>query len=716
MFIYMKKPECNLHIVITLCFLLLGIQNSFSQYYTWDGKTLELDNGVVNREITFVTDSSKIVTKNLFLNGFTDNFLKGATSDFSLLVNDKVVDGYSNWSIISCLPAIDNHEGKGASIKLKNELLEITITYLLYPEMPVIRKFILLKNCSLQDLKIEALDIEKLNLSLSYVESWLYNSYARMKHLNTYVGNWDDALMVIHHTRSRSGIALGNEVPGVLKRTAYQTQEQNIEIGTTHPGQNYPFRKWLKPNESWTSPKTFIVLYNKTDNGTDILNGIVNDFTRKHLGFRFNTIAQKPVFVYNTWYPFRTALSDSLIRGVAKAAADCGVHEFVLDDGWQVNVNGKYGYGDWLVDKTKFPLGLKSTFDYIKSLGMKPGLWIAVGSAMGDSEVFKEHPEWFVNNYKNKIGNLHASSDDSGFYTSCMGTEWTIYIKKKILFLVQEYGLAYAKLDLSVLTSAYVNDIRKSGCYAENHPCHRDHEESFIAIYENVLQLFDDLHKEAPELFIDCTFETTGKLQLQDYAFAQHAEGNWLSNIEEVSPVGALRVRQMAWWRSPAMPAGSLVLGNLSFDSENFIFDLKSLIGTLPIILGDPRELKAEKRAEIKQWSDWISNMQEKYNYMTYRQDLKGFGEPQDGSWDGWQRINTESKKGGIVGLFRHGALENNRTVFVNGLDAQQTYHVRIAPLNKLITTCSGKDLMEKGFEVSFTEKYDGAIYEIEKK
>jgi alpha-galactosidase len=102
-----------------------------------------------------------------------------------------------------------------------------------------------------------------------------------------------------------------------------------------------------------------------------------------------------------------------------------------------------------------------------------------------------------------------------------------------ILNLVKEHGLAYAKLDFSIVSSAYINDPTISGCYATDHPYHRDHEESLVAIYQNALKMFDELHAEAPELFIDCTFETAGKLQLQDYAFAEHAEGNWLSNIEE---------------------------------------------------------------------------------------------------------------------------------------------------------------------------------------
>jgi alpha-galactosidase len=463
-----------------------------------------------------------------------------------------------------------------------------------------------------------------------------------------------------------------------------------------------------------------VCLYSGTDNGFDVINGDVNTFIIKYMDTRIITGKQKPVFVYNTWNPFRTFVSDTLIRSVAKAAADCGVQEFIIDDGWQINAKAKTSdkawgnnYGDWIVDEKKFPGGLKPTFDYIRSLGMKPGLWISIGSATPDAEVYRKHPEWFVKSSNGEPGNLHEGSRNKNFVTSCMGTDWTDYIKGRILSLVKDYGLAYAKLDFSVLTSAYVNDDSISGCYATDHPYHKDHRESFIVIYDRLLRLFDELHAEAPDLFIDCTFETAGKLQLMDYAIAQHAEGNWLSNIEQPFPTGALRTRHLAWWRSPALPASSLVIGNLQMNEETFEFSLKSLIGTLPIVLGDPRKMAPDKRARIKKWSTWMQDMQKKHDYMSYRKDLPSFGEPAEGMWDGWMRINTLTKSGGVIGVFRQGAPEAKRTVTVEDLDPVKQYSVRLAPEGKEVIKAAGKDLMERGFEVTIPESVDGNIYEI---
>jgi len=428
---------------------------------------------------------------------------------------------------------------------------------------------------------------------------------------------------------------------------------------------------------------------------------------------------EKPIFVYNTWNPFRTFVSDSLVRDVGRAAADCGIREFIIDDGWQVNAGSATStdawgnnYGDWIVDEEKFPGGFKPTFDYLQSLGMKPGIWMSIGSATTDAAVFKAHPEWFVENANHKPGNLHSMSDDD-FNTSCFGTDWVDYIKEVIVSMSNRYGLAYTKLDFAIVASAYVNDPTISGCYAEDHPYHRDHPESLGVIYERVLELFDKLHQESPGLFIDCTFETAGKLQLMDYAIANHADGNWLSNFEEPTPTGPLRIRQMAWWRSPALPASSLVIGNTPMDDPGFEFALKSLIGTLPIVLGDPRRIPETDRARIKDWSNWMEAMQERHDYMSFRRDLPGFGEPREGAWDGWMRINNDTRSGGIVGVFRHGALEESRQVFLKGLDPDNTYHVRLAPEGKEILQATGQKLMEQGFRVIIPELYDGMIYEV---
>ena len=181
----------------------------------------------------------------------------------------------------------------------------------------------------------------------------------------------------------------------------------------------------------------------------------------------------------------------------------------------------------------------------------------------------------------------------------CMTTGWRNYIKSVILKMVKEYGLEYIKADFAAVTGAYTTDKTRSGCHAKNHT-HKDRNESMLEMYQATWQLFDELHQEAPNLFIDCTFETMGALQLIDLDMCKHAEGNWLSNFSEKAPLGSLRVRHMSWWRSPVIPATAMVIGNQHLDDPNFELSLMSLTGSLPIVLGDPRLLSKDNGHIVK--------------------------------------------------------------------------------------------------------------------
>ena len=192
----------------------------------------------------------------------------------------------------------------------------------------------------------------------------------------------------------------------------------------------------------------------------------------------------------------------------------------------------------------------------------------------------------------------------------------------------------------------------------------------------------------------------------------KHAEGNWLANFTIPNEKGDLRVRNMAWWRSPAMPATALVIGNPKMDDEGWETHIKSLAGALPIMLGDPRKLSPGDLKKYRGYADWLHAMQAQYDFMGYRQDLPGFGEPKEGSLDGFQRINTDSKQGGIIGVFRQGARETKRTVFINYLDPARSYKVKTME-GKVICKATGQELSTKGFEVPIEGLHAGSYLKL---
>lgn len=680
----------------------------------WTKTKLTLNNGIVQRVIQFETNQNGIVSNSLKLNGDDQEFLIPGSEEFSFNLDGKNLTGLDSWKLVSISVATDENQGNGALVvlELPNLKLQIGITYLMYPELPIIRKKISFTNNGTKELNLESLDVECLRFedSDTGTESWVMHDYARQKSLGQFISDAYDPVVVVHEINRHRGIALGNEAPGVMKRTTAFLKHNLLTAGLTHSDQNFGFRKWLKPAETWESTWVFSGIYSNTDDPFKVLNGPVSDYVRKYMGTRLSKIAQKPVFVYNTWEPFFHDINEKLIRELADAAAECGIEEFIIDDGWQSS------YGDWGINKEKFPGGLKPVFDYIKSKGMKPGVWISIASAESISKVYNEHQEWVVRKADGSPICLHADTDNMyGWetYSMCMTTGWKDYIKGVILNLVKEHGLEYIKGDFAAVTGAYTTDKTRSGCQATDHLMHKDRNESMLEMYQCTWQLFDELHQEAPNLFIDCTFETMGALQLIDLDMCKHAEGNWLSNFGEKAPLGSMRVRQMSWWRSPTIPATAMVIGNQHLDDPDFELSLKSLAGSLPIVLGDPRKLSPEQRVRMKQWADWLRSMQTKHDFMSFRQDLSGYGEPMEGSWDGFQRINSDSFSGGIVGIFKQGSKDDRRRVAIQMLDPVVEYRILSAPEGIEIGRMTGKELAEKGFEVKLEKEYDGSLFEI---
>lgn len=697
-----------------LCLLIFinswAIAQPFAQ---WNNTHLTLSNGIIERIIKLPSTESNYLTISYKPVKGEFNYFQTSNTDFQFEINNLPYSGNTKWKLTHVKPLADSLQGDGVAVSLisSDQKIELTLKYLLYPNLPVIRKSLMVRNLSPQAVALESVDVEVFNVTeyTATTFSWIYSDYGRRKSIGPYEGNMQDALVMVHNRDWKSGIVIGNEASGVLKRTSVFWEARDIRSGLTHRNARFPFRKWIQPNESFETPQVFTMVYNNQLEPEEMLNTAVPDFIRKHMGIRLSELDEKPTFVYNTWIPFGQDINEKLVMELAKAAADAGMKEFIIDDGWQDN------YGDWSIDKNKFPNGLKPVFDYIKSLGMKPGLWISVGSASRESKVYHEHPEWFVQNEKGGFANLHVEDENHEVRSACFSTGWKDYIRDILLKLAVEYGLEYMKLDFSVVTSAYVFNPDNSGCYAHNHPLHRDQHESLSTNYQRMWELFDELHAAKPDLFIDCTFETMGGLQLIDYAMLKHAEGNWLSNFGGSDEMGDLRIRNMSWWRSPAMSATALVIGNPQMDDKGWEMHIMSETGSLPIMLGDPRKLAPEDFKRYRRWGDWLQAMQRKHDIMSFRQDLKGFGEPKEGFWDGFQRINTDTHSGGMVAVFKQNALEKRRLVTVQYLLPDATYEVMTAPDNKKVTRLTGKELSEKGFEVILDKAYDGALFEITK-
>jgi alpha-galactosidase len=99
--------------------------------------------------------------------------------------------------------------------------------------------------------------------------------------------------------------------------------------------------------------------------------------------------------LYNSWYATEFNVDEAGQEMLADKAANIGVERFVVDDGWFGQRSDDHaGLGDWYVNPTKFPHGLKPLIDHVHSLGMDFGLWVEPEMVNPDSDLYRKHPDW----------------------------------------------------------------------------------------------------------------------------------------------------------------------------------------------------------------------------------------------------------------------------------------------------------------------------------
>ena len=104
----------------------------------------------------------------------------------------------------------------------------------------------------------------------------------------------------------------------------------------------------------------------------------------------------RPV-LYNSWEATEFKVDEPGQIALAEKAASIGVERFVMDDGWFGARNtDKAGLGDWVVNRQKFPNGLKPLIDRVHVLGMDFGLWVEPEMVNADSDLYRAHPDWIL--------------------------------------------------------------------------------------------------------------------------------------------------------------------------------------------------------------------------------------------------------------------------------------------------------------------------------
>ncbi len=119
-----------------------------------------------------------------------------------------------------------------------------------------------------------------------------------------------------------------------------------------------------------------------------------------------------------------------------------------IDAGWYTQ------RGDFSKSRTDLSGGMKAIADRIKAAGMTPGIWIDGFRANTDSEIFKQHPEYFLHDNE---GNVIVQTrrpeglDKDRVYIDYSHPGARAHMANNLRVITKEFGIPYIKIDFILL-------------------------------------------------------------------------------------------------------------------------------------------------------------------------------------------------------------------------------------------------------------------------
>ncbi len=152
----------------------------------------------------------------------------------------------------------------------------------------------------------------------------------------------------------------------------------------------------VTPREDRDGRRTFAL----ESRGSEILLRFRPRFYQRHRGLQFfepwtYDVWPAPIVGWVSWFAFYADVTEVDIKRTADIMADVllpfGYEYLQIDDGYQ---SGKGTPDTWLDANEKFPGGLAALAEYIRSKGLKPGLWTAATFSRTDQATARK--DWFV--------------------------------------------------------------------------------------------------------------------------------------------------------------------------------------------------------------------------------------------------------------------------------------------------------------------------------
>ena len=456
---------------------------------------------------------------------------------------------------------------------------------------------------------------------------------------------------------------------------------------------DFDFSWPLKPGEKLSSPWLYL---GHSNHGFGEMSRTMHKFERENL-LQGGASKLRPV-LYNSWEATTFDVTEAGQKTLADKAAKLGVELYVIDDGWFGARNtDRAGLGDWFVNKTKFPNGLKPLIDHVHGLNMKFGFWVEPEMVNPDSDLYRAHPDWamhFPGRPRSEARNqlvLNIARDDV-----------RDYILDVLDKLLAENAIDFVKWDMN----------RTFGEPGWEGVPEAEQREIWVKFVRNMYNIMDRLRARHPSVEFEGCSGGGGRIDLE---LMRRVEEFWTSDNTDAFDRLKIQEGYSYMYAPKSMMAWVTDVPNINGRSTPLRYRyLVAMQGSLGI------------GGNLNKWSEadltYSSKMVEidKWIRKTVQEGaLYRLASPRGNGLTATSYVAQDGNQACLFALRDHQQfLRTLPAIRLQGLDGSSRYRVRVVEGNfdhKTGAVLSGDYLMQHGVTPELTGDYDGGLLVLER-
>ncbi|PYV82741.1 MAG: alpha-galactosidase [Acidobacteria bacterium] len=456
---------------------------------------------------------------------------------------------------------------------------------------------------------------------------------------------------------------------------------------------DFDFSYPLKPGESLNTP---LFYGGYTELGFGDASRLMHSFEREAILPARSAGHLRPI-LYNSWEATEFNVDEAGQKALADKAARIGVELFVMDDGWFGQRNDDHaGLGDWYVNPQKFPNGLGPLIQYVKSKGMKFGLWVEPEMVNPNSNLYRKHPDWVIN-----FSGRPRTEGRNQLVLNLARDDVKEYLLATLVKLLRENDIDFLKWDMN-------RHFSEPGWPAV---APADERKLWVNYVLNLYDIIDQLRAKYPKLEIESCSGGGGRI---DLGILKRVEQAWTSDNTDAFDRLTIQDGFTHAYAPKLMMDWVTDVPNMNGRSTPLKFRfLAAMMGSMGI------------GANLNRWSDEDFALASKMAayYKTIRAtvqegDLYRLASPHEGELTASQYVSRDGRQSVLFAFLRSQQfLRPAPTISLRGLDPNANYRV-ISIDDKLIDKAdvlSGAYVMNHGLNFNLTGDFDSTSITLER-